>query len=898
MTTTDDGTSAKKPAPPRYDHILTPAFAAVPGKALQLELHTAPFPRSLLPRLERAWNSNPKARSRYLPTRGLRELVECVGGGVLAVGSDLEADAWLHALRPLENDLALQLALEAWITTEVAPHQSDVDWFSLVKAALPLEWTPQKLDLLGHGKAPNDTARPRPHVYQLLASYLATQWIDNGWTVPGQRQGETAVLGPIGGRGERSVYTWPPRELTDEGSYGLWTHQTTFRVVTMPHDERLLVRVTPRITRFGGTTPVYIPRRSPEKPASATVLLHVPGGVLSGIERAQFLRAPVLVTGRADDMDWRWQPGIARIVPSLPTRHLYPAPDAVRANLRQFNGLGRDEIGKNDPVALLLHTTGYTYLLDEPDAETGRKADGHPAETGLQPIDHLLLFEQMKQTLSSLHLGPVASIAKISQRRPRRLEAASPGAVHRLELAHTAPATYEAVHLALTGLLGYSHTGERTEAGRVVHTYRGDTEIKLGLYNPGTLVSGMPWPTDSTPEERSETRRRTHDERTRALRAALPDDGQLIGSLMEIGKPVSFTAAHQDDPKPLLKKVLPTLGRHVQCLHPVTRTARPDAKRDSAKPFQGTDIRCDDVERAASAVRDILRSVGHLPQLPRPRDVKGPFGLTAMHLARTRGRLVPLLLRATTEGEVTAQLAPTTSHPYEPPMPLADLPRALVAGRGRIMARDRGSLTNFLTHALALDSAADRLLVVRAQTLRTSDIWPWLQNDHITPDKLILPGFDCTASGGTAPRTPTDLPGLRIVRINDDSDEIPLAFGMNPLDEPTMPSDEDVLPYEWGRYSGLLPWNDRTYLAVNPRPDTHQLAKSVSKYLGDDRDVTRHGANPTSLEIHVSFKQPRDNASDLAAYVNGLRRCHLHTGTPTRLPYLLHLARLMEEYID
>lgn len=242
MTSADNDTSGKKPAPPRYEHILTPAFAAIPGQALPLALHTAPFPRSLLPRLERAWNSNPKARSRYLPTRGLRELVECVGAGVLAVGSDLEADTWLYSLRPPEDDLALHLALEAWITTAVAPHQTDVDWFSLVKAALPLEWTHRTLDLLGHGKARNSTARPRSHVYQLLASYLATQWIDNKWTIPGQRQAETTVLGPIGGRGERSVYTWPPRELTDDGAYGLWTHQTTFRVVTMPHDDRLLIR--------------------------------------------------------------------------------------------------------------------------------------------------------------------------------------------------------------------------------------------------------------------------------------------------------------------------------------------------------------------------------------------------------------------------------------------------------------------------------------------------------------------------------------------------------------------------------------------------------------------------------------------------------------------------------
>ncbi|OIJ88461.1 hypothetical protein BIV25_37070 [Streptomyces sp. MUSC 14] len=899
MTTTNNATDAKKPAPPRYENILPPVFAALLDQRLPLDLYTAPFPRSLLPRLQRAWDSNPKTRSRYLPTRGLRELVECVGSGVLVVGGDLDSDTWLYALCPPEDQLPLQLALEAWITTEVAPQQGDVDWFSLVKAAFPLEWTPTTLDLLGHGKAPNNTARPRPHVYQLLASYLATQWIDNKWVLPGHKQNETTVLGPIGGRGQRSVYAWPPRELTDDdGAYGLWTHQTTFRVTTMPHDDRLLIRATPHITRFGGTTPVYIPRRSPDKPPTATVLLYVPGGVLSGIERPQFLRAPVLVTGRADDMTWRWVPGIARILPSLPTPHLYPDPNAVRATPRAHNGLGRDEHTKKNPAALLLHTTGYTYLLDEPNTETGRKADGHPAETGLQPIDHLLLFEQLKQTLPGLHLEPVDPIGKIPQRRAPRLEAAAPGAVHRLELGHTAPGTYEAVHLALTGLLGYTHAGKRIEAERDVHIYRGDTEVHLSLFNPGTLTSGTPWPTEKTSEERSETRRRHRAERTRALREALPDEGQLTGSLIEIGKPAAFTAAHQDDPKPLLKKVLPTLGRHVQCLHPVTRIAKPDAKKDGAKPFQNSQIRCDDVERAASAVRDILRSVGHLPRLPRPRGVTGFFELAAVHLARSRGGLVPLLLRATTEGDVTAQLAPTAGHPHEAPMPLVNLPRALVEGRGRIRARDRAQLADFLTHALGLDNGTDRLLIARTQTLRNGEIWPWLQNDHISPDKLILPGVDCSAVDPAAPRTPADLPGLRIVRINDDSDEIPLVFGMNPPEVPEAENADEVLPYEWGRYSGLIPWNDRTYLAVNPRPDTHQLAKSVSKYLGDDRDVTRHGANPTSLEIHVSFQQLTDKTGDLAAYVNGLRRCHLHTGTPTRLPYLLHLARLMEEYIE
>lgn len=228
--------------------------------------------------------------------------------------------------------------------------------------------------------------------------------------------------------------------------------------------------------------------------------------------------------------------------------------------------------------------------------------------------------------------------------------------------------------------------------------------------------------------------------------------------------------------------------------------------------------------------------------------------------------------------------------------------------------RDRAQLNDFITQALAIDSRTERLFLARAQTLRNKDVWPWLQNPHITPDSLRLPGEDCAHPNRAEGRRPEDLPGLRIVRVNEESYEIPLAFGANFNDETEDPADDspDVaigeetpassaaeLPYEeWGRYSGVVPWNDHAFLAINPRPDTHQLPKTVSKYSAEEQNATRHGANPTSLEIHVSFKQPHDHASDLAAYVNNLRRCHLHTDTATRMPLLLHLAKLMEEYIS
>ncbi|MEU1906613.1 pPIWI_RE module domain-containing protein [Streptomyces hygroscopicus] len=919
MNNAEKNSGKKKPPRPRYERILTPAFVAAKGAQLTVEVHSAPFPQALLARLDRAWKSNPAARSQYLPTYALRELIQCVEPAVIGVNSELDQEAWLRALHQPEDERLVQFALEAWITTQVAPHQDDVDWASLVKAAMPLQWTTSKVDLLAHGKRPNGTANNPPSAYDLLPSYLAARWLEEKLALPGQRTGETSVLGPLSGR-ERSVFQWPPRELEDEDAYGLWTHQTAFRVVTMPHDDRLVLRVTPHISRFGGRTPAYIPKRSYDKPASATVLLHIPGGVLRSSERPLLLRAPVTVTGRMEQMTWKWQPGIARILPSLPSHHLYPDPDDVRTDPARYSGLFRAEQENTDPVALLWHATGYTYL-DPSYRSSEDKGDGarrrthsHPADTGLQPIDHLQLFESLSGTLREWGFEPLERIDKVPQRRAPRLQPVAPGAVYHLELWHSAPATYEAVHLALTRMLGYTRTAAQTDGSDSEHIYLGPCEIRLQLRNPGTLTSGLPKPAEGTTSEKTVYRRRQQEERAAALREEFPATEHLAGCLVEIDKPVTYAAARQDDPKPFLKRVLPlSLNRHVQCMHPVTRTANPDAKKKGAKPFEGTAVRCDDVERAAASVQDILRSVGHLPHLPVPRGIKGPFELSTVHLARSRGGLVPMLLRMHTDGTTTGQLISTNGHHREDPMLLTELPHALAAGRGRIPYRDRAALIDFLIQALAPDTCTDRLFLIRAQTLRNKDVWPWLQNAHITPDSLLLPGVDCAAPALGGPRTPADLPGLRVVRINDASDEIPLAFGVNQPDAlaASEQTDEDLpsagegdaqdgdtlLSYEWGRYSGVVPWNAHTYLAINPRPDTHQLPKGVSKYTGPDRNATRHGANPTSLEIHISFKQPTDNPADLASYVSGLRRCHLHTDTPTRLPLLNHLGRLMEEYI-
>ncbi|MFD7532281.1 pPIWI_RE module domain-containing protein [Streptomyces sp. NPDC059849] len=901
-----------------------PQFAIRQEASLPTLVHSAPFPRALLPRLERAWKSNPDAKSRRLPTRTLRQLVECVEPHVLAVSDDLEDPQWVRALQQPQNEIALQLALEAWITTKVAPHQPDVDWSLSIKAAMPLAWTCSDVDLLRHRTQPNGTAAPDEPVFALLASFLAGTWVDEKHSLPGQKRG--CILGPVDARGKRSVYAWPPQELTHDGAYGLWTHYLTFQVTTMPHDGRILLLASPHIARFAGTPAGYIPRTS-HKPAGATLFLHAPHGVLRGAERPALLSCPISVHGQMDRMTWSWDSGLATILPSLPTPHLYPDPNAVRAAPREHARLDEPSTPSGDtpsePAALLLHATGYTYLpmeAENTEADTPSTPEGkrprlvqHPAGTGYQPIDHLQLFEHLSGPLGDQHFEPLSWHPTLPGRRPPRLRPPAPTTEYHLELWRTSPRTEQAVHLVLTRKLGFEHTAPPPGDDQI-HTYRGPCVIHLRVCDPGTLTSGLTRPAPALKKkDRQAFRKERAAERVAELGTAFPKAGPLTGCLVEIEKPGYFAAAGRDDPYRLLKQTLPGLHRHVQCLHPVNRTANAEAKKKSAQPYQDSDIRSDDIERVSAAIADILRSVGNLPELPPLPGLKAgvPYEVSTIWVGHEGKNIVPMLLRMHSLKGPTAQLIPTHSRPHEPEMPLEDLPEALTEGRGRIRRRDdHAALGDFLTQALALDSGTDRLFLARTQLLRDTQIWPWLQNGNITPDLLETP----TASAA-AHRTPSDLPGLRIARVCDDGTKLPLGFGVSELPAPqeesadsqdttteapaaSQDTDSPVDGYLWGRFSGVVPWNDRTFLCINPRPDTHQVNKALTKYSNQDKAATKKGANPNCLEVHASFLQDGDDASEFARYVQNLRRNHLHTDKATALPMLLHMGKLMAYYLN
>lgn len=916
-----------------FDAIRFPLFAAKADEWWPSELHTAGFPSGLLHRLERAWASNPKARKKdRLPTWSLTELLLELEPQLLSASTDLRAGTWLRAVRPITDTTVLALALEAWVSGHVAPHQEDLLWDEIIGEALKLQWKPARPDLLECGVRPNGTAEPSEAAYKVLASFLAGDWVDRGRRLGGRDTdaGSSWIMGPASSDGDRSVFLWPPTRLARGDEQGYSTHYLRFNVVTLPHDGRLLLRVVPHVARMAATQPAYIPRRSQYEPATATLLLHEPRGVLRGTERDTLLRAPVTVTGSKEQMRWTWNPGLPRILPRLPSPGLFPLPNQVRQDPGRYaSPVPADDSGPK-PQAFLLHSTGYTYFSDEADGDGARESGGHPTGTGFQPIDHLTVFEALAPFLDEHHLMPVAPTTAVKPRSNRLPKKRNPvGVEYPIELWHATPRTADAVHLVLTRKLGLEHTTTATDGDTVVRCYRGEEfRVRLRLVKPGLLLAGWPQATGPDPDARRRARQAAFAERARLWQDAFPREDQPVGCLIELEGPGYYKAARLEDPKKPLKNALPRgCNRLVQIVKPVNRDPKPDARAKGLHPFEGSNVREEDIERLKSAVLDLLRQLGRLPTLA-PLSGTAPLEVSALWLAHAGTSFVPMLLRMRTDGSATGQLIPSQSHPFEPEMPLPLLPAALAAGRGKVKRTDQEALAAFLRGALAEDATHDRIFIARAATLRNKGLWPWLSNQHITPDALVWPGVSMTDPETVpVPRTPASLPGLRIMRINDDTNELPHGFGIGPAPEPaelesTVEDTDDQqgqgsllpeaaarlgegdgtnaelleLPYSWGRFSGVARWNERGYLAINPRPDTSQLPKGVSKLSGPNNDH-KNGQNPTSLHIHASFLQDGDDPDHLALYVQSLRRFHTHTDKATTLPMILHLGKLMEEYI-
>ena len=189
-------------------------------------------------------------------------------------------------------------------------------------------------------------------------------------------------------------------------------------------------------------------------------------------------------------------------------------------------------------------------------------------------------------------------------------------------------------------------------------------------------------------------------------------------------------------------------------------------------------------------------------------------------------------------------------------------------------------VTNFVQEVLRFEVSGDTLICCDAQNSRKA--WKWLQDGRIMPDAL---GFLDNAPHESLASSP-NWSGLRLLRVRDHAaGEVPQHFALR--------SDDAT----WTR--GVFAFDDdtktRVFGSVVPKPvQWSGLSKAMSRW---DQAKSKDAHNPRLLELTLAVLQPHDDPESWAALAHHLRDASAHYRSETALPFPLHLAMKIGEYV-
>lgn len=307
---------------------------------------------------------------------------------------------------------------------------------------------------------------------------------------------------------------------------------------------------------------------------------------------------------------------------------------------------------------------------------------------------------------------------------------------------------------------------------------------------------------------------------------------------------------------------------------------QPEAEEASppAKPKDG--------EKYAAAVRDCFRMLGALPVDLLPDELAlGALTIVQRNqeyvgLGMRESQAIPLAIRVR-QGRLECAIPDETGTPRWSPYARAAL-RVYQGdygkfGRGRqaeTVARYHGFFAAVLED---LDRAGPTLVIAEGETLRHK--LDTLKNGELTFDRLKL---------GAREMTPTDLPNLRLVRVSPDPERQPFYYheGDN----------------KWP--SGLFAWGEaaRTFYGLKTKPVSvshpQSFASMASRHGDESNNLHRTQVDVSRVssqidEVCVVFRQPTDDALQLATLTHRLRGAHVQTQVDTSNPFPLHELRML-----
>ncbi|MEV5695254.1 RNaseH domain-containing protein [Micromonospora globbae] len=893
---TDTETSENTAKPPRRttgDHLRLLAFDIDPGKRWDVECDVAAMPAAWLTELEKQWSMRPFGRPGHsLPTSSLRELLCGIDPAIMYVNWDLESDTFIVAFPGIDTYVVTD-AIASWATTEIT---DQVDWYDMLNPA-DLVFERRPYDLFEYTVRANGTAAAAPHVYQMLPSFLAKEVVDKKLDLLGKARRDF-ILGPPRSDGRRSAVLWPPQRIDDDrAGPGLVTAKIEFHVETAPNFPVPRIHADVSISRFPLMPVAYVPSRG-KGPASATIWLHGPQGFLGRDDEPHTLLSAPARQMRIPGGGWQWQwsPGLARALAKL-TQLSFPDPHKTLAD----PAAAADLLDERAIRAYFLYSEGTKSQTADADAAPSLDSEGneirraktlvHAANTGLVPGDHVDVHDRLCGLLAPRGIRALPDLERVGSRATRKIKATfDPKTTYTIELWTQSDLTREAVLATLEH--HFELARESGPAENSVVRFTGDLNIAVRLRNGAEVGAGVR--PDPDKKKTDDAMLQLH---TNRIARDLGRSPERLGAIVELQDAAFFQRARLIDPKPGLKKAFARTNRRLQCLRPAKLFTEPktwpeDAKRKKPEPYPGTRFGASTILRVASAINDCLRQLGRFGPYEMPVGLPEieQVGIWLHHDGPT---CIPIVIRQQPDGTATAFLAGADGSPSHT-VPYADLPALLADGKGRIgpSRHQKQILATFLVNVLGIGGAADsathdRVVMVRAAGFRNWG-WDWMQDKHLRPDQLILPGVDIE-DDADLPETmgPDKTPGLRIIRIRDRSStmEVPRGFAHD-------------LDKHHPRVSGLFRASERVYYSVNPKSDQMQTPHGRTKLDPDiHTNFSIQASNPVPLEICVAHQQPNDDPATFATLVSLLRRAHAHTDQATKYPGVLHLCSLADEYL-
>jgi hypothetical protein len=893
---------------PKYEHLQTTAFHIADPAFLNRSYNILRFPAKWkTPLLELA--ARPDQDTPRIPIKSLNRTLIALIPDIVQVATSAtrgQDPIWIVSDRRIPPQAIFPI-IAAWVRTHGWRNPALIEQTLAAMSASDLHWEDFPVDYAAQLRLIDSTDQPAREqakivVFKLLPHELAARLSRPG-LVCDHGGNETSAFRrcPSSSSGEGAeIMSWPPHRQVDR-PFSFTIHLSA---ETLPFGSEARIYAHLGVRRWIHRTP------SLDTKTYSAVYLNpsvpwIKGGVAysPSFQRAS-LRLWVEGDGQATVRRAVWSDAFSRVLQEVNASDHIAFPESIRTEPRAL--LDREQGG----AGLVYREGMYSF--------PGRPPGKHPASPGLALIDRPRLLDWVAtHTAPALRLteplprSPISVLPDLRETASRRdldehageaLRTAIRVAVNqprlRIEVYYDTQRTLDYALATLQEQLAVKfELGNATATGPVhVHTAVRTPQLDITLRIQPVGALGSDLETNTRIRRAVERLQQAVERRAAEIQEQLPrvEPDEVAVALVEIaGKDKYRGRRRQKDPKFAIRHGFNLAGRLTQFLQPA---AEEETGHEDFEPLDGRgDGRPSsdpEAERLHSSWQDLWRQLGaRRSPIPAPKGGLPPTRFLAFYVVRqnqtrTWGatRQVPIAVLMNHAGEDIQVKAPGLGD-------WLPLHQALLAvGRAHIMGgqtRTPQQITDFFYEILTqeLDTSQPLLLLTLAQNNRPG--WKFLNNGELIADTLQF--------GKHAPQAITDFPELRHVRVRTDQrNETPEGYAIR-------------LP-EKGHAGALWQVADRIWFSTADKPASARNALRYSSMVEpiEKPDGTiqppRPGArvwNHQLVELAVAGLQAGDDPGGeaWAALVHDLRWAAPHHTQPTVLPWPLHLAPLIGEYI-